>query len=113
MNKLSYRGIPQHVIEAKAVRFIGRTHKDALEAAARKGVLGAPILSICKTSVCTVYYPSAELYEMAVENHTRRLAEKAALKAEHERPTAITRTRDLISAKMQKQGLSFCHPAAY
>lgn len=111
MKKLNYRSIPQHVIEAKAVRFIGRTHKEALEAASRKGVLGAPILSISKTSVCTVYYPSAELYEMAVAIYQRRLIEQAAQKAEFERPTALTRTRDLISAKMQKQGLSLPRPA--
>ena len=57
-----------------------------------------------------MYYPSAELYEMAVEIHERAQAQQAAIQAERERPTALTHVRNIMNAKMKEQGITFKRP---
>lgn len=110
MNKLNYRAIPQKTIEAKAIRFVGNSYREAMLVARRKGAIGEPLLVISKTSISIVYYPSAELYEIAVEIHERAQAYQAAIKAERDRPTALTNVRNIMNAKMQKQGITFKRP---
>ncbi len=103
MNKLSYRGIPHKVIEEKAIRFVGNTYREAMQTARRKGATGEPILSISKSSMSVVYYPSAELYQMALDLQAQKLAEQAAKKAELEQPNVLNYVRNLIAQKVKTQ----------
>ena len=66
--------VMKKTIEAKAIRFVGNSYREAMLVARRKGAIGEPLLVISKTSISIVYYPSAELYEMAVEIHERAQA---------------------------------------
>ena len=107
MTKVNYTAIPQKVIEAKAIRFVGNSYREAILVARRKGAIGEPILAISKASISVIYYPSAELYEKALAIHERKEAEKAALQYEIDRPNAVNNARNLINAKLLKQGVSF------
>ncbi|MBJ9961779.1 hypothetical protein I5730_14645 [Acinetobacter nosocomialis] len=98
-----YRGIPHKTIEEKAIRFVGNTYREAMMTAKRKGAKGDPILCMSKSSMTIVYYPSAELHQMAIEMQAQKQAEKAAIQAERERPTVLTYVRDMMAQKIKTQ----------
>ena len=102
MNPL-YRGIPHKTIEQKAIRFVGNTYREALQTAKRKGAKGDPILSISKSSMTVIYYPSTELHQIALDLQAKKQAEQAAIKAEQERPTVLSYVRNLMAEKIKTQ----------
>ncbi|PKF35529.1 hypothetical protein [Acinetobacter proteolyticus] len=106
MNKLNYLAIPQHVIEAKAIRFVANTPKEALELAKRKGAIGEPILTLSKASSTTVYFASDELKNMALELQKR--AEN--IRRDQDKTNVLTRVQNLLNAKLKKQGTTLKRP---